>query len=259
MNSRDNRGDDKLIDAYINQRSTDLPDLWSRIETGLDKIDAERNGQGHINVSEKSETDWVRRKKQKNNKVFKIISIASGLAAVAAIAGIVLLSPVFNSAVTKNSKTAESEANDTVDYMADERAIAAAEDDDRDMDSQLMYESKAEGAESNSISKEAENTEEQEAESFVSGNQQPPDGALQTEIDVTLYIQSDSSEPFLSSSEKNEYIITAMIENISVNNLGLSKGDVIKVVMQDDECEGRVSGSIVGRYDNSGAWIFIKK
>lgn len=93
MNRHEDELEQKIADKYI--ESMDAPDIWGRIESGLDVVDAQRN-------QDKNQPDS--RKAYGNRKTAQIIS---GLVAAAVVCVLVIAGPLRNSWKSASDKSVQ--------------------------------------------------------------------------------------------------------------------------------------------------------
>lgn len=111
-----NENDDDIVDAYLKNLDADVPDLWSRIETGADQVDKHRSGNADAEILMMMMEDSKRRKK--NNKRVRMVRIISGSLVAAAIAAVLIAMPIMNRLTTNRSMNSRT-ASDSAVYRQD--------------------------------------------------------------------------------------------------------------------------------------------
>ena len=107
-----NENDDDIVDAYLKNLDADVPDLWSRIETGADQVDKHRSGNADAEILMMMMEDSKRRKK--NNKRVRMVRIISGSLVAAAIAAVLIAMPIMNRLTTNRSMNSRTTSDSAV-------------------------------------------------------------------------------------------------------------------------------------------------
>ena len=123
MNRHEDELEKEIADKYI--ENMDAPDLWGKIEAGLDAVDAQR-------VQDKKSGDkkfGVKKdRKDRNRRTFQIVS---GLVAAAVVCVLIVAGPLRNSRKRASDKTAQDNSvkvTSDESYYAQESDAAAADD-----------------------------------------------------------------------------------------------------------------------------------
>lgn len=98
MNRHEDELEKEIADKYI--ENMDAPDLWGKIEAGLDAVDAQR-------VQDKKSGDkkfGVKKDRKDRNR--RTIQIVSGLVAAAVVCVLIVAGPLRNSRKRASDKTA---------------------------------------------------------------------------------------------------------------------------------------------------------
>ena len=118
-----NEADDDIVDAYLKNLDADVPDLWSRIEAGADKVDKHRSGNANAEILMMMMEDSKRRKK--NNKRVKMARIISGSLVAAAIAAVLIAMPIMNRLMTNRSMNSRTTSDSAV-YRQDTKSMESS-------------------------------------------------------------------------------------------------------------------------------------
>ena len=123
MNRHEDELEKEIADKYI--ENMDAPDLWEKIEAGLDAVDAQR-------VQDKKSGDkkfGVKKDRKDRNR--RTIQIVSGLVAAAVVCVLIVAGPLRNSRKRASDKTAQDNSvkvTSDESYYAQESDAAAADD-----------------------------------------------------------------------------------------------------------------------------------
>ena len=123
MNRHEDELEKEIADKYI--ENMDAPDLWGKIEAGLDAVDAQR-------VQDKKSGDkkfGVKQDRKDRNR--RTIQIVSGLVAAAVVCVLIVAGPLRNSRKRASDKTAQDNSvkvTSDESYYAQESDAAAADD-----------------------------------------------------------------------------------------------------------------------------------
>ena len=241
--------DQDIIAAYMNQLDIDTPNLWGRIEAGLDAVDQQRASHSVNTGTPSFNEPKVPVRKNKNRMV---IPVVSGLLVAAVLGAVIFASPIINglfSRVSSNMAVKSEDCYDrefAMDDVAGDASPNNAEEASKDMEQQT----------SDSVSKNTISGNALQAEDCEDVNaMETTENVAEDAISVTLIISEAKGEMDMDGSS---YIVKARIESIDTNSHGLSEGDEITVIMQGEVTTGEVSGELCGLDNVSGAWIFEK-
>lgn len=225
---------------YLALLSSETPDLWAKIEEGLDACDAE--------------------KKKRSRR--KYVSVIAGLAAVAAVAAVLMLSQMMPSGRTK--RTVSDGESDSAGYNQAE----TAENYDDAMPEMTEMEADTEQAEGDVSYDDAAEMEadNEQAEWDVSY-----DDAAETNEIVADNVQTDSAEaaPLVSDArltvQETEvadggFICTVTVTEISENTYGIQAGDELRIICDTGlEAGTDISCDIAAFDEELNAYVVINK
>ena len=123
MNRHEDELEREIADKYID--NMDAPDLWGRIESGLDAVDAQRV------QDKKSGGKKSGDKKDRKVRNRRTVQIVSGFVAAAVVCVLIVAGPLRNSRKRASDKTAQDNSvkvTSDESYYAEESDAAAADD-----------------------------------------------------------------------------------------------------------------------------------
>ena len=256
-----NGADDDIVDAYLINLDANVPDLWSRIEAGADKVDKHRAGNADAEILMMMMEDSKRRKK--NNKRVKMARIISGSLVAAAIAAVLIAMPIMNRLMTNrsmNSRTTSDSAvyrQDTQSVQSSDEAYSAEMSDDIASSYQEEQADNAAGPQNDaSAAAESENDMSSDSVSMDTVNS-PVDSEAKTDIMIEAEVVDT-----VYSSRVSATFYTVEIKSISgEDDTGtLYIGGRISICPEDGDWSATIGDSITVRligYDESAdMWVF---
>ncbi len=254
-NINENMPEDEIVEAYLKQLDMDTPDLWDKIEAGIDEeIKSEDNRYGKVDNGQDESNPY----NVKSKKRSKLVYIIPTLAIVAIIAAVILVSPLME-------ERSHIENSDTMDNLVDESyEDYVGESADSDMDSDMdMDESVEESAEADmddsaeneayidtdmSVDEDDEDTDDAQAEEFVDEDEDNSGDTILAE-DVTLYIVEVREGIYICK-------ITESKDDLDVS---LTDSDEISVTFTDlkesPEAGTEVVTDILYYDDGTSSWV----
>lgn len=253
--------EDDIVDAYLKNLDAEVPDLWSRIEAGADKVDKHRSGNADAEIIMMMMEDSKRRKM--NNKRVKMARIISGSLVAAAIAAVLVAMPIMNRLMTNrfmNSRTTSDSAvhrQDTQSMQSSNEANSAEMADDPALSYQEEQTDHA-AAPQNDASVAAESENDMSSDSVpmdtVNG---PADSAAKTDIVIEAEVVDT-----VYSSRVSATFYTVEIKSISgeYDTGTLYIGSRISICPEDGDWSANIGDAITVRligYDESAdMWVF---
>ncbi len=214
----ENETDDAILDAYLKQLDADVPDLWDRIEAGIEK---EKSG-------------------DTKNRTRKMRYVISGLTAAAVLLTALILAPWLNG---RHHLTKEEDSlyNDT----AIKEEMSAGNQEEQEAEDSYLEEASEEinQAESDVSNDAAEGALKNETvpEDAVDSVQAGKD-AMDSAQAGTNSVQADAARTLeirmvVDSSVSNDgtMIYSGLIQEISENQAGLESGSRISVILDETE------------------------
>lgn len=256
-----NGADDDIVDAYLINLDANVPDLWSRIEAGADKVDKHRAGNADAEILMMMMEDSKRRKK--NNKRVKMVRIISGSLVAASIAAVLIAMPIMNR-LTANRSMNSSATSDSAVHRQDTQSMQSSnEANSAEMadDPALSYQEEQTdhaAAPQNDASVAAESENDISSDSVpmdtVNG---PADSAAKTDIVIEAEVVDT-----VYSSRVSATFYTVEIKSISgeYDTGTLYIGSRISICPEDGDWSANIGDAITVRligYDESAdMWIF---
>lgn len=204
----ENKTDDAILDAYLKQLEADVPDLWDRIEAGIEK-------------DKSSDT---------KNRTRKMRYVISGLTAAAVLLTALILAPWLNG---RHHLTKEEDSlyNDT----AIKEEMSAGNQEEQEVGDSYLEEASEE-------INQAESDMSNDAADGTLKNETVPEDALDSAQAGTNTVQGDAVwtleiRMVVESSVLNDgtMIYSGLIQEISENQAGLESGSRISVILDETE------------------------
>lgn len=253
--------DDDIVDAYLKNLDAEVPDLWSRIEAGADKVDKHRSGNADAEIIMMMMEDSKRRKM--NNKRVKMARIISGSLVAAAIAAVLVAMPIMNRLMTNrfmNSRTTSDSAvhrQDTQSMQSSNEANSAEMADDPALSYQEEQADHAAAPQNDaSVAAESENGMSSDSVPMDTVNG-PADSAAKTDIVIEAEVVDT-----VYSSRVSATFYTVEIKSISgeYDTGTLYIGSRISICPEDGDWSANIGDAITVRligYDESAdMWVF---
>lgn len=240
--------DQDIIAEYMNQLDIDTPNLWNRIEAGLDAVDQDRASHAvNIDASYPNEKRTSVRRKNK-----MVIPVVSGLLVAAVLGAVIFASPIINGLFSRVSSNMAVKSEDRNDREFSMNGVTGDASPDKAEEVSMDIEQQA----SDSVSKNTISGSELQAEDCEDVNDmETAENVVMDAIAVTLNISEAEGE---MDMEGSSYIVKARVESIATNSHGIYEGDEITVIMKGEAATGKVTGELCGFDNVSGAWIFEK-
>lgn len=256
-----NEADDDIVDAYLKNLDAEVPDLWSRIEAGADKVDKHRSGNADAEILMMMMEDSKRRKK--SNKRVKMIRIISGSLVAAAVAAVLIAMPIMNR-LTANRSMNSTTTSDSAVYRHDiknmesynETYSAETSDDIASSDQEEQADHAAAPQSDASAAAEAQNDISSDSVSMDTVNS-PADSAAKSDIEIEAEVVDT-----VYSSKVSATFYTVEVKSISgEDDTGtLHIGSRISIWPEDSDWSASIGAVITGKligYDESAdTWIF---
>ena len=218
-NINENMPEDEIVEAYLKQLDMDTPDLWDKIEAGIDEeIKSEDNKYKEAyNGQDEPSTYNVKSKKRS-----KLVYIIPTLAIAAIIAAVILVSPLME----ERSHIENSENSDTMDNLVNE-SYEDYVDESADSD---MAESVEESAEVD-MAESAENDAYMDADMSVDEDDEDTDAA---QAEASVNEDEDISCDTILAENVTLYIVEVR-EGIYICKITESKDDLDVSLTDSDE------------------------
>ncbi len=231
-NINENMSEDEIVEAYLKQLDMDTPDLWDKIEAGIDEeIKSEDNKYKEAyNGQDEPSTYNVKSKKRS-----KLVYIIPTLAIAAIIAAVILVSPLME----ERSHIENSENSDTMDNLVNESYedyVDESAESDAYMDADM------------SVDEDDEDTNAAQVEESVNEDEDISGDTILAE-DVTLYIVEVREGIYICK-------ITESKDDLDVS---LTDSDEIRVTFTDlkesPEAGTEVVADILYYDDGTSSWV----
>ena len=248
-----NGADDDIVDAYLKNLDANVPDLWSRIEVGADKVDKHRAGNADAEILMMMMEDSKRRKK--NNKRVKMVRIISGSLVAASIAAVLIAMPIMNRLTANRSMNSRATSDSSV-YRQDTQSMQSgneaysAEMADETASSYQEEQTDHAAAPQNDASVAAESENDMSSDSVPMDTVNGP-AVIEAEVVDTVY-----------SSRVSATFYTVEIKSISgeYDTGTLYIGSRISICPEDGDWSANIGDAITVRligYDESAdMWVF---
>lgn len=255
-----NEADDDIVDAYLKNLDAEVPDLWSRIEAGADKVDKHRSGNADAEILMMMMEDSKRRKK--SNKRVKMVRIISGSLVAAAIAAVLIAMPIMNRLTANRSMN--STKSDSAVYRHDtqnmesgnETYSAEMSDDIASSDQEEQADHAAAPQRDASAAAEAQNDISSDSVSMDTVNSSV-DSAAKTDIEIEAEVVDT-----VYSSRVSATFYTVEVKSISgEDDTGtLHIGSRISIWPEDSDWSASIGAVInvrlIGHDESTDTWIF---
>ncbi len=239
-NINENMSEDEIVEAYLKQLDMDTPDLWDKIEAGIDEeIKSEDNKyEEAYNEQDESSTYNVKSKKRS-----KLVYIIPTLAIAAIIAAVILVSPLME----ERSHIENSENSDTMDNLVNE-SYEDYVNESADSDMAESAESDAYMDADMSADEDDEDTDAAQVEEFVDEDEDNSGDTILAE-NVTLYIVE----------VREDIYICKIAESKDDLDVSLTDSDEIRVTFTDLkeslEAGTEVVADILYYDDGTSSWV----
>lgn len=256
-----NEADDDIVDAYLKNLDAEVPDLWSRIEAGADKVDKHRSGNADAEILMMMMEDSKRRKK--SNKRVKMARIISGSLVAAAIAAVLIAMPIMNR-LTANRSMNSTTTSDSAVYRHDTKSMesdnetysAEMSDDIASSDQEEQADHAAAPQNDASAAAESANDISSDSVSMDTVNS-PADSAAKSDIEIEAEVVDT-----VYSSRVSATFYTVEVKSISgEDDTGtLHIGSRISIWPEDSDWSADIGAVInvrlIGHDEFTDTWIF---
>lgn len=256
-----NGADDDIVDAYLKNLDADVPDLWSRIEAGADKVDKHRSGNANAEILIMMMEDSKRRKK--NNKRVKMVRIISGSLVAASIAAVLIAMPIMNRLTANRSMNSRATSDSSV-YRQDTKSMESSNETcSAEMSDDIASSYQEEQADNaagpqNDASAAAESENDMSSDSV---SMDTVDGPVDFTAKTDIVIEAEVVDTVYSSRVSATFYTVEIKSMSGENDTGtLYIGGRISICPEDGDWSATIGDSITVRligYDESAdMWFF---
>lgn len=256
-----NGADDDIVDAYLKNLDADVPDLWSRIEAGADKVDKHRSGNANAEILMMMMEDSKRRKK--NNKRVKMVRIISGSLVAASIAAVLIAMPIMNRLTANRSMNSRATSDSSV-YRQDTKSMESSNETcSAEMSDDIASSYQEEQADNaagpqNDASAAAESENDMSSDSV---SMDTVDGPVDFTAKTDIVIEAEVVDTVYSSRVSATFYTVEIKSMSGENDTGtLYIGGRISICPEDGDWSATIGDSITVRligYDESAdMWFF---
>lgn len=224
----ENEADDAILNAYLKQLDADVPDLWDRIEAGIEK---EKRGDA-------------------KNKTRKMRYVISGLTAAAVLLTALILAPWLNGRhhLTKEEESLyndtaikeEMSAGNQEEQEAVDSYLEEASEEINQIEADVSDDAAEGGLKNETVTEDARDSAQAETDAMDSA--QAGNDATDSAQGGTNSVQADETRILeirmvVESSVSNDgtMIYSGLIQEISENQAGLEAGSRISVILGETE------------------------